>query len=110
MAGSWRIVEMQLWDPDAMDLVGPAFIELNADGTGHFRFVAVEGFLDCRYGEGGDYPKLEFSWEGNDEGDYASGHGWAQLQTGGLTTRPHLLHTGDDSGFREVRREKAFGN
>ncbi len=57
MAGSWRIVEIELWDRDAIDLVGPAFIELNADGTGRFRFVAVEGFLDCRYGLSGSHAR-----------------------------------------------------
>jgi hypothetical protein len=36
--GSWRIVEMELWDSDAIELLGPAFIELKADGTGSFRF------------------------------------------------------------------------
>lgn len=28
MGRSWRIVEMDLWDRDAIDLVGPGFIEL----------------------------------------------------------------------------------
>jgi hypothetical protein len=28
MGRSWRIVEMGLWDRDAIDLVGPGFIEL----------------------------------------------------------------------------------
>ena len=48
LAGSWRIVEMDLWDRDAIDLVGPAFIDLGTDGTGTFRFIAVEGYLDSR--------------------------------------------------------------
>ena len=109
MAGSWRIVEMDLWDRDAIDLVGPAFIELNADGTGRFRFIAVEGYLDCRYAERGDLPKVEFTWEGNDEGDHASGRGWAQLETDGSLRGHIFFHAGDDSGFRAVAREKASG-
>jgi len=51
VVGSWRIVEMDLWDRDATDLVGPAFIKLNADGTGAIRFIAVDGYLDCRLHE-----------------------------------------------------------
>ena len=47
--GRWRIVEMDLWDRDAIDLVGPAFIEITADGRGSFRFIAVEGFIDARH-------------------------------------------------------------
>ena len=31
LKGRWRIVEMELWDEDAIDLVGPAFIELRDD-------------------------------------------------------------------------------
>lgn len=27
IAGRWRIVEMELWDTEAIDLLGPAFIE-----------------------------------------------------------------------------------
>jgi hypothetical protein len=26
--GRWRIVEMELWDRDAIELLGPAFIEI----------------------------------------------------------------------------------
>jgi hypothetical protein len=36
LIGNWRIVEMDLWDRDAIDLVGPAYIELKVDGTGRF--------------------------------------------------------------------------
>jgi len=51
VAGSWRIVEMDLWDREAIDLVGPAFIKLNADGTGAVRFIAGDGYIDYRYAE-----------------------------------------------------------
>jgi len=43
LIGNWRIVEMDLWDRDAIDLVGPAYIELHADATGRFRFIASRG-------------------------------------------------------------------
>ncbi len=32
--GRWRILEMELWDADAFDLVGPAFIEFGSDLRG----------------------------------------------------------------------------
>jgi hypothetical protein len=109
MAGSWRIVEMDLWDRDAIDLVGPAFIEFRADGTGGFRFIAVEGYLDCRYAEHGDFRRVAFTWEGNDEGDPASGRGWAQLETDGSLRGHIFFHAGDDSGFRAVPHGKVSG-
>ncbi len=46
--GKWRITEMNLWDRDAIDLVGPAFIELTGKG-GQFRFIAVDGWMHCRH-------------------------------------------------------------
>ncbi len=45
--GPWRIVEMELWDQDAIDLLGPAFIEIG-DNDGTFRFIAVDGWMDIR--------------------------------------------------------------
>jgi len=43
--GRWRIVEMEVWDREALDLLGPAFIEIEADGHGSVRFVAFERSL-----------------------------------------------------------------
>jgi hypothetical protein len=51
VTGRWRIVEMDLWDLEAIDLLGPAFIEFRRDRTGEFRFIAVEGWMDCANGE-----------------------------------------------------------
>jgi hypothetical protein len=35
VAGRWRIVEMELWDRDDLDLVGPVFIEFT-EGMYHY--------------------------------------------------------------------------
>lgn len=78
--GRWRIIEMELWDRDAIDLVGPGFIEIRSDGTGSLRFIAVEGWMDIREVDAG-VPSIEFSWEGNDEGDAASGAAGQRCRT-----------------------------
>lgn len=57
LSGRWRIEHMDEWDRDAIDLEGPAFIEIAAGGTGRFRFIAVEGELDCRFDERGGRPR-----------------------------------------------------
>ena len=57
---------MDLWERDALDLVGPAFIEFRSDMTGQFGFIAVEGWMDCREASVDHRPGLEFSWDGND--------------------------------------------
>ncbi len=93
---------MDMWDRDAIDLVGPAFIEINPDGTGHFGFIAVDGYLDCRAAERDNCPAVEFSWDGNDESDPASGRGWARLESDGSLHGHIFFHLGDDSGFEAV--------
>src|SRR6266542_2697900 len=107
LTGRWRIVEMDLWDLEAIDLVGPGFIEFGTDDTGGFGFIAVQGWTDCRHGERDGRPYVEFTWEGGDEGDQVSGRGWAALDEDG-SLRGHIyFHLGDDSGFRAVRAEAA---
>src|SRR5687768_5610063 len=100
--GRWRIVEMELWDRDAVDLLGPAFIEIGSDGFGSFRFIAVDGRMDVRAVRRDGLPGIEFSWDGNDECDPASGRGWAVLSDDGSLSGRIFLHGGDDSAFRAV--------
>ncbi|AYA23413.1 hypothetical protein C6369_001870 [Rhodococcus rhodochrous] len=100
LTGRWRIVEMELWDQDAIDLIEPGFIEFAGDGTGQFGFIAVRGSMDCRTTERNGNLAVEFSWVGDDEGDEVSGRGWAALLQD-ATLEGHLfIHMGDDSGFR----------
>jgi hypothetical protein len=100
VTGRWRIVEMDQWDQDAIDLVEPGFIELTRDGAGEFGFIAVRGEMDCRWSERDGRPLVEFTWEGNDEMDPASGRGWAVLAEDGTLTGHLFFHLGEDSGFR----------
>ena len=102
LAGTWRIVEMERWDRKAIELVGPASIELTRNGRGSFRFIAVEGSIDARQVERNGRPAVEFTWDGTDEGDQVCGRGWAVVEPDG-SLRGHLfIHLGDDSGFRAV--------
>jgi hypothetical protein len=100
--GTWRIVHMDLWDRDAIELLGPAFIELRVDGTGSFRFIAVAGDLDCRYDERRHEARAEFTWEGDDDGSRVSGRGSAEIEPDGSLSGRIFFHLGDDSTFRAV--------
>jgi hypothetical protein len=100
LTGRWRIVEMDNWDRDAIELVGPGFIEFTKESAGEFGFVAVRGWLDCRWSERDGRPFVEFTWEGEDEGDQVSGRGWAALTEDRGLTGHLFFHLGDDSGFR----------
>jgi uncharacterized protein YndB with AHSA1/START domain len=109
LLGRWRIVEMELWNPEAIDLLGPAFIEFAPDNTGTFRFIAVQGSMDVRQ-VGGEGPhRVEFTWEGDDDGEPSSGRGWASPAEGGALTGRIFFHMGDDSGFRAVHPSDAQG-
>lgn len=99
----WRIDEMELWDRDDLDLVCPAFIEFAPGGSGRFAFVAVEADIDCRDGARDGHPAVEFSWDGNDDGDPVSGRGWAALSSNVMLQGRIYFHHGDDSGFRATR-------
>jgi len=100
ITGRWRIADMELWDLDAIDLLGAGFIELREDDQGSFRFIAVEGWMDTRDVERDGRPGIEFSWEDNDEMGPASGRGWATLAPDGALEGRIFFHMGDDSTFR----------
>ncbi len=100
LTGRWRIVEMSGWDRDAIDLVEPGFIEFTRDGGGQFGFIAVRGELDCRPAERDGRVGVEFTWDGDDEGDQVSGRGWAYLVDDAKVEGHLFFHMGDDSSFR----------
>src|ERR1700722_6535837 len=78
-AGRWRIVEMDVWDKDFLDLVETAHLTFKGAADGEIAFGALKGFLNVRYGTRDDSACAEFSWGGNDENDPASGRGWLSL-------------------------------
>ena len=90
---------MELWESSDLDLVGPAAITFRRDGAGDFNFVAVEGWMDCRFDARDGGPLVEFSWEGTDDGDSSGGRGWATIGADGSLTGRIYFHVGDDSGF-----------
>lgn len=106
--GSWRMVEMELWDREAMDLVGPAMIEFARDGTGCFRFIAVDASLDYRASEQDGSSRVEFTWEGFDDGASVSGRGRAAIGDDGTLRGRIYFHMGDDSSFSAVRPPPGF--
>ena len=101
--GTWRITEMDQWDMDYIDMESPGRIVINKDGQGEIHFGAVDVEIDCRWESHGESARLEFSFEGNDEGDPVSGRGWV-LVDGEEMTGHLFFHLGDDSGFKAKRQ------
>ena len=98
-AGRWRIVEMDVWDDDFLDLVEEAHLTFKGQADGEIAFGALKGFLDVRYGSRDGATCAEFSWEGYDENDPACGCGWVVFGTAGRLVGHFFIHNGDDSGF-----------
>ena len=60
--------------------------------------------MDCRDAPRDGRPGVEFSWEGNDDCDRASGRGWAALKADRSLHGHIYFHLGDGSGFHGVPR------
>ena len=97
--GRWRIVEMEVWPDDYLDLIEPAHIAFEGDTDGVFVFGAVKGWLDVRYGARDGAACAEFSWEGHNDADPASGRGWATIGTAGRLVGHLFIHNSDNSPF-----------
>jgi hypothetical protein len=103
--GPWRIVWMSDWDQDCVDMVVPGHINFDARQSGNFQFGMVQGQMDCKLDER-QGPRVEFTWQGFDEGDELSGRGHAEIMNGEL--HGHLyIHFGEDSAFRAVMQPAA---
>jgi hypothetical protein len=100
--GRWRIVEMELWDQDFVDAEVEGFIKFNEDGMGEFQFGYVHRVIDGIYSTAGKVKNVNFSWQGNDEMDPASGRGTATIKDGKLNGHIYF-HQGNYSEFIAVK-------
>ncbi len=91
--GRWRIVGSDTWDRDYLDLVEPAFINIDPGGRGELAFGVVNAFLNLEYSQ----TVVFFTFEGSDEGDEVSGSVSAELQEEGTLEIKIAFHLGDDA-------------
>lgn len=89
---------MEVWGQEFVDLVGPGYFKFNKDQTGKFQFGAVVGYIDWRIESCGGSRRLEFSWDGHDDGDPVHGRGWATVNETAITGCL-FFHFGDNSSF-----------
>jgi hypothetical protein len=59
LKGKWRIVEMELWDKDFLDMMDPAYIAFDGKAGGEFAFGCVTGSLHCRKATSGVRARYE---------------------------------------------------
>ena len=101
--GTWRIYEMEMWDEDYFNMEVQAYVTVNDRGTGDFQFGLVTGAIDGEVVKVGKDDRFEFTWEGSDECDEASGSGWLKLQDADTLEGRIKLHGGDSSMFYAKR-------
>lgn len=101
--GTWHITEMENWDEDYFNMEVQAYIEIDKRGSGNFQFGLVTGQIDGEVVKDGAGKKLEFTWEGGDENDEASGSGWLKLKDKNTLEGKIKFHEGDSSLFSANR-------
>lgn len=103
--GTWHIYEMEAWDEDYFNMDVQAYITIEPNNRGCFQFGLVSGDMDGRIVDYAEGKRLEFTWEGNDECDPASGSGWIKLKEKDTLEGEFRFHMGDSSTFL-ARRAK----
>jgi len=96
-SGTWHIHEMETWDEDYFNMEVQAYIEIEPNGSGEFQFGLVSGQIDGEIVKYGDDERFEFTWDGNDECDPASGSGWLRLRDENSMEGKLRLHHADNS-------------
>jgi hypothetical protein len=97
--GRWRIIEIEGWDADYVDMLGPGHIQFDPDG-GQIALGAVQISLECWYGQAGAF----FNFHGSDEGTEVSGDGDAEIEEDGTLQGEIRFHNGDDMPFTAHRQ------
>ena len=100
--GRWRIIDSELWDREALDLIVPAHITFGDEGLGTMELIAIGASIDYRVSLRTAQAYVEFSWCGEDDGDFACGRGWA-VRKGDTLEGKLFIHQGDESGFAAER-------
>ncbi|MEM7538804.1 MAG: hypothetical protein AAF639_41980 [Chloroflexota bacterium] len=98
-AGLWHIVEMDTWDQDYVNMEQQAYIQISEKLGGSFAFGLVAGELEGEVNMVRGKRRLTFTWEGNDELDEVSGHGWLELMEDDKGEGKIVFDEGDESLF-----------
>ena len=98
-AGTWHIYEMEMWDEDYFNMEVQAYIKIDSRGLGEFQFGLVSGQMDGEVVKDDTDERLEFTWEGSDEMDPASGSGWIRWRDQDTIEGRIRFHLGDSSMF-----------
>ena len=104
--GKWRIVHMDDFTNNDIDIEVPAHITLEKGAHGSIHFILVSGEIDGKYvaSPGTGLCTFDFTWAGNDECDEASGDGWMAFLSDTRAEGEIRFHCGDTHTFRAERK------
>jgi hypothetical protein len=98
--GRWRIVSTNVCRPKELDDFAPAHISFGKSNHGELSLLAISADVDYRVGVRDGEPVVEFSWEGDDDGNPICGRGWARRDAQELVGRL-FIHGGDEAEFAQ---------
>lgn len=98
-AGIWNIHKMEMWDEDYFNMEVQAYIYVNENGGGGFRFGLVSCGLHGKVVDYAGQERFEFTFTGSDEFDPISGSGWITLKDKDKIEGEFRFHLGDSSTF-----------
>jgi len=97
LKGKWRITTMPGFVGDYPDMVEPAYILFEGQGSGQFAFGCCIG--EIWEASSTKATSISFSWSGCDEGDQVEGDGFAELQLDGSLHGAIEYRHGDEFAF-----------
>jgi hypothetical protein len=110
--GNWNIVKMSDWDEEYCNMEVQAYIKIGNKGAGEFQFGLVSGLINGDIITKNGEDLFDFTWEGCDECDKASGDGWMKIKEDETGEGEIRFHGGDKSTFwakkKESKNEKSL--
>ena len=99
ITGHWRIIWMEEWDQDYIDLVDPGFIKISSDGSGEFLFGVVSGGFHINP----NAVHFHSNWEGSMECDEARGSIDGNINQDGKLVGSISFWDGDESEYQAIK-------
>ena len=90
---------MSEWDKKYCNMEVQAYIKIEKKGIGEFQFGLVFGSITGDFIIRNDEDVFDFTWEGCDKCDEASGDGWMKIKGDGTAEGEIRFHGGDKSMF-----------
>ncbi len=96
--GRWKIIWMEQWDQEYVNLCKGGHITIDEKGNGEFQFGTVDGSFQIALGQ----TYFNSEWDGSAEMDEASGDIYGTLE-GEELYGDISFYRGDESEYRAVR-------